>query len=93
VGAISLIELPIVPAVLIPDNTSVSQIDASTQVWFVLLGMACTVRASMVGLVFIEAVVPVGTVPPPLVGAADCGRGWPAPDGTGSSSSSGYAMS
>lgn len=35
--------------------------------WFALLAMACTVLASMVVLVLIEAFVPVGTVPPPLV--------------------------
>jgi ubiquinone biosynthesis protein len=60
-----LIGPPIMLAIV--GDAGASQTDPSIQVWFVLLGMACTVLASMVVLVLIEAFVPVGTVPPPLV--------------------------
>ncbi|MGH8776547.1 MAG: ABC1 kinase family protein [Jiangellaceae bacterium] len=41
--------------------------EAGTAVFFVLLAMACTILASMAFLVVIEAFVPLGSLPPPLV--------------------------
>jgi ubiquinone biosynthesis protein len=42
-------------------------LDAVPALFFVLLAAACTILASMVFVVLIEAFVPLGSVPPPLV--------------------------